>query len=70
MGLSDEIKIPLKCPECGHEFQEALARLKNDPVIACPSCGKGFRVKSGGTAQDAAEKVDELDRALGKLFKS
>jgi putative FmdB family regulatory protein len=69
MALKDEFTVPLKCPECGHEFEETLARLKDDPTIQCPACGKDFKVSTGGTAAEVVDDIDRLDRAWDKLTK-
>ena len=46
-----------RCEACGHEM-DALQKISDDPLVACPECGKpalkklisaaGFRLKGGG----------------------
>lgn len=37
-----------RCPECKHEFEE-FQSINDDPVLACPRCGKKpHRVITGG----------------------
>jgi len=67
--LTDRFRPTLKCPNCGHQFQESLTRLKNDPVLVCPACGDSFKVESGGSARGMADALDNLDRAWNKLVK-
>ena len=35
---SDEVRIPLACPDCGHDFREP-AMLDSGPALVCPDCG-------------------------------
>jgi transcription elongation factor Elf1 len=67
--LSDELTSTFPCPHCGHEITENLARLKDEDVLTCPSCGKGFRIESGGTIGKTVDQLGELDRAWEKLTK-
>lgn len=37
---SEEIRVPLACPDCGHESRRpALADDGETPVLGCPACG-------------------------------
>lgn len=37
---SGDVRIPLACPECGHEFvHPTLADDGETPILACPGCG-------------------------------
>ena len=65
----DKINVPIKCPYCGHETTETLARLQDDPILICSACSKGFQFESGGTARETADEINKLDRALDNLFK-
>jgi transposase-like protein len=67
--LVDEMTAPIKCPKCGHETEQSIARLKNDPEIICPSCGQKFKIESGGTTGKVADKLDEIDRLIDKIGK-
>lgn len=67
--LSDEFTETFPCPHCGHQITETLARLKDDPTITCPMCGKGTKIESGGTIRETTDKLDDLDRAWDKLTK-
>jgi transposase-like protein len=37
--LNDTDEWPVVCPECGHESQERIGRLKNKSSFTCPRCG-------------------------------
>jgi mannose-6-phosphate isomerase-like protein (cupin superfamily) len=55
---SEEVRIPLACPDCGHEFRRPVL-LEGGPGLVCPDCG----------AAEAAECLEcgsvELHAALG-----
>jgi transcription elongation factor Elf1 len=68
-NLSNEVTDTFPCPHCGHEITQSLARLKSDPMLACPSCAKPFRFESGGTLRKAVDEIEELDRAWDNLAK-
>lgn len=34
---SDDVRIPLPCPDCGHEFREPTLT-ESGPALACPAC--------------------------------
>ena len=63
-NFSDSVVVPLTRPHCGHESQESLTGLKGDPVLTCSSCGEQFKIDSGGSANEVADKLDELQRRL------
>jgi len=48
--------FPIRCPSCGHKFQEQVGRMKSGRELWCPACGAGIRY----------EKTEFL-RALGQL---
>jgi hypothetical protein len=67
--LVDEMTVPIKCPKCGHETEQSLARLKDDPILICPSCGDTFKIESSGTMGKVADELDEIDRLIDKIGK-
>jgi len=62
--LLGDIEIPIKCPKCGKELKEKIARLKNNPRLRCPGCGTTIAV-DGNELRKATKPFDDL----GKLFK-
>ena len=66
---SDELTHAFPCPYCGHEITETLTRLKDEPTIICPKCGKGTKIESGGSIRKVVDQIDNLDRAWDKLIK-
>jgi uncharacterized Zn finger protein len=64
--LADEIMVPLPCPHCGHQSQETLVRLKDNPTVDCLSCGQTFEVASDPFVKDTASKY-EIDRSFDDI---
>ncbi|WP_425487880.1 YnfU family zinc-binding protein [Microvirga lupini] len=65
--LSDEITFPIGCPKCGHETEQTVTRLKDEPELTCPACGERFKVESRGSAGDVADELDKIDRLFDKF---
>lgn len=59
--LFSDKSLDITCPKCGHEFQEKIAGLKQEPKINCPNCGQGF------DASDFVEKVREMEKGVDRL---
>lgn len=57
-------KVPVTCPKCGHQFQQAISRLKNNAQLVCPACRAPGRVAGGSDKVVAA--LDQLSRSLRK----
>lgn len=68
-SLRDELTFPIECPKCGHEIPQTLAQLKDNPVLVCSACGENVQVTSDAATREAAEQVDNIDRAWDKLAK-
>jgi DNA-directed RNA polymerase subunit RPC12/RpoP len=68
----DDASLALPCPKCGHEIQETVGRLKNDPDITCPACSTVISIDSTqlrGGLEQAQESLNELDRTFRDAFK-
>jgi len=59
MRLIDNEKIKLTC-DCGHEIQESVRRLKNNPQLTCPRCRTVIAVK----ADELRSTANAIDKAL------
>lgn len=68
--ISEEIKFPLKCPKCGHQFEESVARLKQQTELPCPVCGHEFEHGDQVSAGDTLNSVDQISRAWDKISKN
>ena len=57
----DNELLDLDCPGCGHEFQEREGRLKDEPRIACPSCGAMLNLEQvRSTLLEFYKRIDEI----------
>jgi ssDNA-binding Zn-finger/Zn-ribbon topoisomerase 1 len=43
-GIKDK-KMKLKCPQCGHWFEEMIIVIENRKEAKCPECWHVFRVE-------------------------
>lgn len=62
--LGDAITFPIRCPECNHETEQSVSRLKDAPILVCPACSYHFKVESGGTGRQVADQIQEIDRLI------
>jgi protein-arginine kinase activator protein McsA len=53
--------VPLKCPACDYEMQQATARPEDDPMLACSSCNMTFESERDQSACAAPGQTDRLD---------
>ncbi len=53
-----EVKIDLKCPKCGHIFQEKIREIKPGRIKTCPHCGVTIEYKG----DDLSKVQTELDK--------
>ena len=67
--LADEIMIPIPCPHCGHESEETLTRVKENPTIECRACGQTFQIASEPSVEETANKLAEIDRFFDGIGK-
>jgi len=56
-----DVAIPIKCPKCGKELLEKIARLKGDPKITCSGCGVVISV-DGKQLREATKPFDDLNK--------
>lgn len=64
---SVDIDIPIKCPRCGKQTKQRLARLKDGAEFTC-SCGATFKVDGDGFAS-AQKGLDDLIKSIRKIGK-
>ena len=62
MPNSDLHAIQFQCPNCGHDLEQTIGRLKASKHMTCPGCGTGINIDTDRLANAA----DEIERALGK----
>ncbi|HMI37266.1 MAG TPA: hypothetical protein VK505_06545 [Steroidobacteraceae bacterium] len=70
-SILDDHELTFDCPECHQELSEKLGRLKEDPVVVCPSCRASLAIDPSNLNQ-ALESVDqslaELKKSLGSTL--
>jgi len=44
LGAGLDTEVALKCPTCGHEFQEKLGRLYDNRSVICPGCSEKIEI--------------------------
>ena len=66
MGILDEMKIDIQCPECKRKFQVTLDQVHKESNVTCPGCRKQIKLKSEG---DDLGKVDKSFKDLQKTIK-
>lgn len=54
--LNESASLPITCPQCGHQHEQLLSRLRDNPQLICPACATAFLVNA-----------DQLD-AVMKIF--
>jgi rRNA maturation endonuclease Nob1 len=65
-SIADSIKVGITCTGCQHRFEETMTRMKTNPELACPHCGKRFQIAFEDNS--GVEKVDEALRNVRKSF--
>jgi DNA-directed RNA polymerase subunit RPC12/RpoP len=72
MSFEDKLKLPVKCPKCGKEFEKPLSRLhRREQSVRCPNCGTLINLKiTRDDPQKLVPAFRTLDKALLNLQKS
>jgi len=60
--MLDTVKVPIPCPQCGHEIEETIGRLKSNPKLTC-RCGASIDVE----ADKLLRVVEKIEHELAKL---
>ena len=55
--------VRFRCPNCGHELEQSIGRLKLGEHMQCPSCGVGINIDTNRFVNAA----DEIHKAIGKV---
>jgi uncharacterized protein YbaR (Trm112 family) len=67
-SILDDHELTIDCPECHQELTEKLGRLKEDPVVVCPSCRASLAIDTSNLNQALAsvdQSLAELQKRLG-----
>jgi len=63
MPDADAYIVKFQCPNCGHDLEQSIGRLKSGEHMQCPGCGIGINVDTDRLANAA----DEIRKAIGKV---
>ncbi len=64
----DDMSADFDCLHCGHKLEETIARLKSQPRVTCPQCGKITEVELGGV-DESQRKIDEASASFEKTLR-
>ncbi|WP_020201886.1 hypothetical protein [Cupriavidus sp. WS] len=68
----DGAMLNLACPKCGHQFEETVGRLKDQPDVTCSACGTVITIDLSQLHEasgDIQKELTDLERMLGDSFK-
>ena len=55
--------VKFQCPNCGHDLEQSIGRLKSGEHMQCLACGIGINVDTDRLANAA----DEIHKAIEKV---
>lgn len=56
-------RIQFQCPQCGHELEQTIGKLKSQDRMTCPGCG--IRISIDATR--LSNVVEEIRQAVEKV---
>jgi transcription elongation factor Elf1 len=59
----DAHTIRFQCPNCGHELEQTIGKLKSSEHMRCPGCSVGINVD----ANRLSHAADEIQKAIEKV---
>lgn len=62
-------QIPIECPQCKHQTQQTIGRLRRNPTLTCPSCRSAFRIDGNDLDQKIRSIEQQLTKTLNKTIK-
>jgi uncharacterized cupin superfamily protein len=54
---TDDVRVPLACPDCGHDHVRPTLSDVREPVLACPDCGTETPAECPDCGSDAVQAV-------------
>jgi predicted RNA-binding Zn-ribbon protein involved in translation (DUF1610 family) len=63
MADVDADVVKFQCPNCGHDLEQSIGRLKSSEHMQCPSCAVGINIDTGRVAN----AVEEIRKAASKM---
>ena len=61
--------LNIKCPNCGHDFQDSRSEIHPDTKFSCPKCALGFTLGADGY-RVVCEYVEQVKKAITDGWKS
>jgi peptide subunit release factor 1 (eRF1) len=59
----EAIAITFQCPQCGHDLEQSMEKLKTEEHRRCPGCGIGINTdtkKLSNVAEEIRKAVDKV----------
>ncbi len=59
----EAIVIAFQCPQCGHDLEQSIEKLKSENHMRCPGCGVGINIdatKLSNAAEEIRKAVDKV----------
>jgi predicted RNA-binding Zn-ribbon protein involved in translation (DUF1610 family) len=63
MADVDAHVVKFQCPNCGHDLEQGIGRLKDGMPMQCHGCGVGINIDTNRLAN----ATEEIHNALGKI---
>jgi predicted RNA-binding Zn-ribbon protein involved in translation (DUF1610 family) len=63
MTDADAHEITFQCPNCGHELQQTIGRLKANERMTCSGCSIGINIDTNRLAK----ATEEIQKAIEKM---
>ena len=61
--LDPKASFSIKCPKCGHEFEQSIGGVQAKPKFSCPHCGQLFDGKNFNAG------VEQVDKAIDDFLR-
>ncbi len=63
-------EMGIRCPKCGNQLHETIARLKENPKLVCSCCGATSEFSElKGTTDKMNKAIDDFRKNFRKLSK-
>jgi predicted RNA-binding Zn-ribbon protein involved in translation (DUF1610 family) len=63
MTNPDAHAVKFQCPNCGHDLEQSIGRLKSGEHMKCTGCGIGINIDTNRLANAAEEVRQALEKA-------
>jgi predicted RNA-binding Zn-ribbon protein involved in translation (DUF1610 family) len=54
--------VKFQCPNCGHDLEQSIGRLKSGEHMKCTGCGVGINIDTNRLANAAEEMRQALEK--------